>query len=301
MSHQSASLSNCGRGYTRTVRAYISVCVWYWHQHVCVSSVWCVVHYWMGSCYACAPLLFLYHSITLKEVTEGLEEFNERWRNIEYFSSLPISGTGAANHNEDSDSLSGSRGDRVSVTGTHPTVRRRHGRGSTGPKLPGHGRPPPIEGTKGNFSSQDSSQSEWSIGEDLLRTKSLETEYASSEQPRLHHHSSNESASHHVVASQSSLPVPRTLSEDTAVLGWFRSSAPNLQEMPLKFSSNIKKLTMVKSNGIDKEDLPPIVEMSPTPSRSHTSSQNGNDTNRHLLVSSKVRGGSKFASTSALL
>lgn len=268
---------------------------------MCVSSAWCAVHCWTDSCYACAPLLFLHYSITLKEVTEGLEEFNERWRNIEYFSSLPISGTGAANHNEDSDSLSGNRGDRVSVTGTPPTVRRRHGRGSTGPKLVGHGRPPLIEGTKGTYSSQDSSQSEWSVGDDLLHTKALETEYASSEQPRLHRHNSNESAVHRVVASQSSLPVQRTLSEDTAVLGWFRSSAPNLQEMPLKFSSSIKKLAMAKSNGADKEDLPPIVEMSPAPSRSHTASQNGNGTNLHVLVSSKVRGGSKFASTSDLL
>lgn len=240
-----------------------------------------------------APLLSLHHSITLKEVTEGLEEFNERWRNIEYFSSIPISRTGA-NHNGDSDSLPGDkRGlsqERVSVgaTGTPPAVRRRIGRVSSGAKL-SYGRPPSLESTKSNNSSQDSSHTEWSIGGESLHSKSPEVEYTYSEHTTYHRYSLDEaptdSTAHRVVGSQSSLPVPHVGSEDTAVLGWYRSSAPNLREMPLKFvgaGSHARKLSVAKSDRINVEDLPPIAEVSPVPSRSYTESQNGNRADSHF-------------------
>lgn len=248
--------------------------------------------------------LSLHCSITLKEVTEGLEEFNERWRNIEYFSSLPIS-RACSNHNGDAESLSGDkRGvSQERVNATPPGVRRRHGRISSSAK-PGHGRPPHIEGTKGSLSSQDSTLTEWSVGEDSVCSKLPEMEYTSSEYAYLHYSSDGavtESVKH-VIAPQSSLPMHLTSSDDTAGLGWYRSSAPNLRDMPLKLAStslSAKKLAMTKSNGIDLEDLPPIVEMSPAPSRSNTESQKGNGTSNHVLLS-KVGGGSRFVSSSSL-
>ena len=253
------------------------------------------------------PFLSAPLRITLKEVTEGLEEFNERWRSIEYFSSLPISGVGAKQNGE-SDSLSGDRlkvsQDRTSVMGTPPSIRRRPGRGAAASK-PGYSRPPSIESTKATNSSQESAQTEWSIGGDSFHSRSPEVDFTYFKQTYQTRYkldgSLMDSAAHDVLSSQASLPLHPTESDEAADLAWRRSSAPNLQELPSKLAGlSTKKLMLAKSERVEQEELPPIIEASPVPSRSNSELPNGSGANSNFSHSPKVGRGWKLGSASDL-